>query len=165
MKKLKIIIYILFGALLIGLLVNSIISISGLLFENDILNVGHFTEKDVPFYLKIIAILKLVTLLLFCVGIYYLIKILKMFTQGLYFSNSLEELFRQSGRYLILSGSLGFLLNLTPFIIQDFKYIMYLNFDSKSLYIALTIIGLFFYAFSRIINQGNFLKQENELTI
>jgi hypothetical protein len=165
MKQLQITIYILFGFLLIGLIGNSIISISALLFENDILNIGHFTEKDVPIYLKGIAILKLVTLILFCVGIYYLIKILQILTKGFYFSDSLEKSFRLSGRYFILSGGLGFLLNLAPFFVHEIQYAMYLNFDSKSLYITLTIIGLFFYAFSKIIKQGRTLQQENELTI
>jgi len=165
MNKLRITIYILFSFLLMGLLGNSIISISALLFENDILNIGHFTEKDVPFFLKIIAISKLITLVLFCIGIYYLIKILQILTNGFYFSNSLESLFRASGKYFILSGILGFLLNLTPFIIKEYKYIIYLNFDSKSLYITLTIIGLFFYAFSKIIDEGNSIQQENDLTI
>ena len=165
MKKLQILIYVLFGFLLIALLGNSIISISALIFENDILHIGHFTEKEVPFYLKTIAVLKLVTLVLFCISIYYLIKILQILTRRFYFSDNLEKLFRRSGKYFILSGSLGFLLNLIPFFIREIKYAVYLNFDSKSLYIALIIIGLFFYAFSKIISEGSSLQEDNELTI
>ncbi len=165
MKKLQVTIYILFGFLLLGLILNSIISVSALLLEKDILHLGHFNNSKVPVYLKIISTLKLITLVLFSIGVFYLIKILKLFTNEFYFSERLIHLFRLSGIYLILSGCLGFLLNLTPFIVRELRYMVYLSFDSKSLYIILIIIGLFFFVFSKVIQQGNFIKQENDLTI
>ncbi|WP_338732457.1 DUF2975 domain-containing protein [Mangrovimonas cancribranchiae] len=166
MKALNILIFTLFTILLIALLGNVVLSILGLVFEKDVLHLGHFSSEGVPIYIKLLALVKGCVFLLFCLGVFYLMKILNRLSKSNYFSEKHAQLFKTTGVYFIISGILGFCSSLYPLLFSfDFSHWQYLNFDSKNLYIVLIIVGLFFIVFGRVTAHGYVIKKENDLTI
>lgn len=170
MKKRQIIIYALFVVLVVSLVGNSILSILAIIFNNDVLDYNFNLNEPPSLLIKGITFLKFIGVLLFCLGIFYLLKILNLFTRERYFSNRQVVLFRRSGNYFVISGILGFLCQIVPLLLilnkqLNYAYSIYLNFDSKALYIILVIIGLICITFARVIKEGSDLKIENDLTI
>lgn len=164
MKLLKIAIYILFSILVLWMLGNLVITSIALLFEKDVLHLGHFYNENVPVFLKIIAIVKVFNMLLIAYGLYLLIKILNNFFQLQYFKEQNRSYLMNSGRSIATAGLIGFLLSFAVFFV-DYKYVIYVSYDSRAIYVLLAIIGLIFIGFSEVIKEAEFLKQENDLTI
>lgn len=169
MRFFKNIISGLFLVLVIAILGNIITSTIGLFFNSDVFGIGIYSNQDVSLNIKIIFIAKVTALLIFISSVFVLIRKLKFLAQRDFFNPVLIKNFNISGKLFFLSGAIGFtasmadILNLA--VLKDYGSQVYLNIDSKSLYIMLMILGAFFLLFSKVLNKGNKIQQENDLTI
>lgn len=161
-KNLKNYIYILFSFLLIGVLGNTILTTASLVFEKNMVSLG-YSIQNVPLSIKIIALFKVLSVFLFCFGAFQLVRMLKIKNVKEYLSNNSFTSLNKAGKLLILSGVIHICVNFSFFFI-DFKYKIYIGYDINT-YLLLTIIGLFFVFFSKILIKATEIKQENELTI
>ena len=163
-KSLKLSIYILFSLLIIGLLGNLIISALALLFDINILPISNLFGEETPFSVKLLTVLKLFAAIIFCTGVFFLIKILRMPFFESFFENKAIHYLNISGKLILFSGVLSLCTSLSVLFIK-LRYLIYFNYDSKSLSILSIIIGLIFILFSKVLHRAKELKQENDLTI
>lgn len=162
-------ILVLFIVLVIAILGNIILSTIGIFFNHDIFNTGFYSNNEVSLNIKIIFICKALALLIFIYGVYILVSKLKFLIRRDFFNRHLIQCFLSSGKLFLISGIVGFIVSIVNIlnlvVIKDFGSQTYLNIDSKSLYIMLMILGLFFILFSKVLSKGNQIQQENDLTI
>lgn len=161
---LKLSIYILFTLLIVGVLGNLIISSLALLFDINILPINNLFGEKTPFSVKLLTVLKLLAVIIFCIGVFFLIKILRMRFFESFFENKAIHYLNISGKLIFFSGALSLCTSISIFFIK-LRYLLYFNYDSKSLSILSIIIGLIFILFSKVLNRAKELKQENDLTI
>ena len=81
-----------------------------------------------------------------------------------FFENKAIHYLNISGKLIFFSGALSLCTSISIFFIK-LRYLLYFNYDSKSLSILSIIIGLIFILFSKVLNRAKELKQENDLTI
>lgn len=163
-KTLKKVILFLFGCTLLWFLGDNILIILALLFEKDVLHLGHFRDSNPPFSLKMLVLAKFVAFCIFIYGAYFLIKILLLKNITDYFNNKTSSLLNKAGKLIALSNTITFLLSFAIFFV-DFQYIIYFNADSRYLSLLMIIFGSFLVVFSKVLVEGKKLKQENDLTI
>ncbi len=154
----------LFALILFWFLADNILIVSALLFENDVLYQGHFNNEGTPLFLKLLVGLKILAFGLFLYGAYFLIKILLLKQINDYFSSLTSDYLFNAGKLFIASNLIAFLLSFSIFFI-DVKYFLYFNGDSRYLSLLMVVFGFFLIIFSKVIQKGNTLKQENDLTI
>lgn len=168
MKSIKNAILVLFGVLLIAVLANILLSVFGLFFNMDVLHLGAY-QKESTALIKTIFIVKVIALGLFIYGVFVLVSNLKLVFKGVYFRSDIISCFKRVGSVFCVSGIIGFLASITPMVVMIFtgEFIdhILINIDSKSLYIMLMILGLFFILFSKVLDKGSEIQQENNLTI
>ena len=169
MKLFKNIISGLFLVLVIAIIGNIVFSTIGLFFNHNILNIGVYSSQNVSLHTKLIFIAKAMALLIFIFSVFILISKLKFLVKRDFFNSSLIQSFYKSGKLFVVSGIIGFLASVAEIlnlaILKDYGSQVYLNIDSKSLYIMLMILGAFFLLFSKVLNKGNEIQYENDLTI
>ncbi|GGI56487.1 DUF2975 domain-containing protein [Winogradskyella haliclonae] len=163
-------ILILFLFLVIAIIGNITISAIGLFFNHDVFNTGVYANGyEASLNIKLIFMAKAFALLMFIYSVYILIRNLKFLVRRDFFNNKLVQCFSKSGKLFFFSGIVGFLASICGIlniaIIKDFGSQAYLNIDSKSLYIMLMILGFFLLLFSKVLDKGNEIQQENDLTI
>ena len=141
----------------------------GLFFDKDILHLAYFSSEAPSVNVRTIFVLKAIALSIFMYGVYTLISRINTLSKGDFFNYNLIQSFSKAGKLFCVSGALGIFTSIltvfTTIYLKDFKYINYLNFDSKSQYIMLLILGLFFLLFVKVLRKGSFIKEENDLTI
>lgn len=163
-KVLRKIIIVLFTLTLLWFLGDNIITVLAIVFEKDVLQLGHFNFRNTPLWLKFVMILKTLAFCLFFYASFLLIKILNL-KNIIDFKNKKTSLYlNKAGVFIIISNSISFLLSFT-IIFTNIKYAVYFNYDSKSLNLLMLVFGCFLIIFSKIMNKGLLLKQENDLTI
>ena len=168
MKKFRSIISILFLVLVIAIIGNIVVSSLGLFFDYHLNYMSFYSNKDVSLNIKLIFIFKSIALLVFTLGVFILISKLKFLVRRDFFNPQLIACFNKSGKLFLFSGIIGFLATISSLLIlalKDYSNQFYLNIDSKSLYIMLMILGLFFLLFSKVLSKGNQIQHENDLTI
>ena len=169
MKTIRNLLSFLFLLLTIAIVGNIVISTIGLFLNQDILSLGYYSSDEASLSIQVIFILKAVALLLFVYATFILIRKLHILTNGDFFSPELINCFRKTGFIFCLSGTLGFVVSIASMyvlvVLKDYSNQFYLNFDSKSLYIMLMILGCFFLLFAKVLNKGGQIQQENNLTI
>ena len=169
MKQFKTLILSLFLVLAIAILGNIVLGTLGLFFNYDVFNIGMYSNQNVSLNIKLLFVFKAVALLIFVFGVYILIKDLKFLVRRDFFNSRLIRCFSKSGKLFLASGIIGFFISILAIfntvIFRDYGSQMYLNIDSKSLYIILMILGLFLMLFAKVLNRGSLIQQENELTI
>ena len=137
---LKLSIYILFSLLLFGLLGEVTLTTITFVFGKNTIPLGYSFE-DVPITLKILALIKLISVVLFCIGIFQIIKMLKLKKINDYLSNKSFNSLNISGKYLVISGILKVVLSFSFFVVDN-KYKLYIGYDMNSS-LLIVIIGLF----------------------
>lgn len=169
MKNYTTSILVLFGLLVIAILGNIIISALGLFFNYDIIYTNMLPNNEISLNVKLIFAFKAIALIVFIYGVYVLITKLKYLVRRDFFNEILVRGFYKSGQLFLLAGLVGILTSVASILnlslIRDYSSQFYLNIDSKSLYIMLMILGFILILFSKVLNKGNALQQENDLTI
>ncbi|QOD60086.1 DUF2975 domain-containing protein [Polaribacter haliotis] len=168
MKNIKIfkkIILILFILTLLFFLGDNILVILALLFEKDVLHLGHFNSEGTPIYLKILVIIKFSAFCIFIYGASFLIKILLLKNLTDYFNNNTFLFLFKAGKFIVIANIMAFLLSFSIFFISSPQYYIYFNGDSRYLSLLMIIFGFFLMIFSKVLMEAKELKQENDLTI
>lgn len=152
-----------------------VLATTGILFKIDVLHFGYFYNsgyfKPIPISVKILQLLKLTSFVLFILGVLYLVKILRLFSNEKHFSIEIFRCFNLSGKLFLFSGILGFILYFVPLLLiemeaMDVQYLTFIfGYDTMIFYLLLSIVGLFLILFSDIIKKGNIIQSENDLTI
>lgn len=161
-KNLKQIIYVLCSIFLVSFLANTTLTVLALIFEVNVLPLG-YSINNIPTSVKIIALLKLISTIFFCLGLYHLIAMLKTKKIKEYLSSDSFYSLKKSGNYIIIAGVVQALFSFSFFVVPH-KYKMYIGFDLNAS-LLITIIGVFFVFFSNILVKATEIKQENDLTI
>lgn len=169
MKLFRNITSILFLIWVIAIIGNIITSAIGLFFNHDIFGIGIYSNQDVSLNVKLIFIAKTIALLIFIFSVFILISNLKFLVQRDFFNIKLIRSFYKSGKLFLVSGIIGFIASIVDIlnliVLKNYRSQMYLNIDSKSLYIMLMILGSFFLLFSKVLDKGSQIQYENDLTI
>ncbi|APG66055.1 hypothetical protein LPB136_12050 [Tenacibaculum todarodis] len=119
-----------------------------------------------PFLLWILAFIYVFSYVLFIVGVFYLKKLSKELLKEKYFSNYVIQNSIRTGKMFIVSGCLMILVFLIQFVSRLTNYSLRLAYSTEFIFALFIIaIGLFFLIQGKILNKGNQLKQENDLTI
>lgn len=170
-QKLKIILYVLFGFMLFLMIGNIVFNFSDVVLENDIFRTqnglfqSHREFFRVPVSEKIIAIVSIIGMLSFCIGVFFLVKVLQTRKLSNYFSERIIGHLKISGLYIVFSGSINFFIAIvSPFFLAQ-KMIYPEQKISISLAILSIIIGVFFMLLSKVLVKAQGLKLENDLTI
>lgn len=156
--------FFIFGILLLQVISSIIITTSEVFFNTKILNIGFLSGHNASLLLKIMVVLKLISILLFVLGIYFLTMILRVKSIKEYFNETSNHQFRKAGVYILSSGLLGLFLTLAAYFSSEFAIIFHMNFNNLPFLISM-IIGLFLILFSKILKTAELYKQENDLTI
>ena len=166
MKKIRYSITLLFLALVVSIVGNLVISTLALFFDTYIL---HLQQDQPTVITQSVFLSKALALLIFVYGVFTLISNLKLFTTGDFFNKRLIKTYNKTGSLFLVSGILGFVVSLVSIFCMvkygDFHNQIYLDLDSKGLYILLMILGLFFRLFSAVLKKGKVIQHENDLTI
>ncbi|MFD2567139.1 DUF2975 domain-containing protein [Pseudotenacibaculum haliotis] len=118
-----------------------------------------------PIFVKLIGALSVMGTLSFCVGVFFLIRILTTRTLSEYFSKRVIGYFKTSGVFITLSGVINFSIGITCLILS-INQVAYLNPQTpKTLSVLSIIIGVFFIILSLVLKKAQKLKLENDLTI
>lgn len=163
-KVLKSIAVSLFVMILLWFLLDNFLVILALLFEKDVLHLGHFDGDSPSIFLKVVILIKVIASGLFMYGSSFLIRVMLLKNVMDYFNNKASLFLFKAGKFLIISNIMTFFLNFTAFFINT-KYLIYYSGDSKYLSLLMIVFGLFLMLFSKVLKQGNQIKQENDLTI
>lgn len=166
MKKIRYSITLLFLVLVVSIVGNLVISALALFFDTHVL----YLEPHKPsLATQIVFAVKALVLLIFVYAVFTLIVNLKLFVKGNFFDTRLITTYNKAGSLFLFSGILGLVVSLVSiFLLMNYGDIqnqIYINIDSKGLYILLMILGLFFRLFASVLNKGNVIQQENDLTI
>ncbi|QNK77068.1 DUF2975 domain-containing protein [Winogradskyella sp. PAMC22761] len=166
MKKIRYSIILLFLALVVSIVGNLTISTLALFFDTYIL---HLQQGKPSLATQGVFLAKALALLIFVYGVFTLISNLKIFATGDFFNSKLVTTYHKAGSLFLFSGIIGIVISLISIFFMmnygDIHNQIYLNIDSKGLYILLMILGLFFRLFSAVLKKGNIIQQENDLTI
>ncbi|WP_299382618.1 DUF2975 domain-containing protein [uncultured Lacinutrix sp.] len=169
MKTTRTIITVLFISLAIFNIGDIILCTLGLFFNQDVSSAMLPSAVGVSLNIKLLFIFKAIALLIFISAIFILIRKLGLLIKRDFFNLKLINCFLQSGRVFLISGIIGFITSIFELInfviLKDVYGQDYLNIDSKPLYILLMILGLFLIIFSKALNKGRQIQQENDLTI
>ncbi|WP_271406316.1 DUF2975 domain-containing protein [Tenacibaculum soleae] len=163
-KALKSIAVSLFVIILLWFILDNFLVILALLFEKDVLHLGHFDGDSPSAFLKAVILIKTIASGLFIYGSSFLIRVMLLKNVMDYFNNKVSLFLFKAGKFLIISNVITFFLNFTAFFINT-KYLIYYGGDSKYLSLLMVVFGLFLMIFSKVLKQGNQIKQENDLTI
>ncbi|WBX71532.1 DUF2975 domain-containing protein [Tenacibaculum retecalamus] len=167
MRKLKLfkqITFILFVSILILFLFDNILVALALVFEKDVLHFGHFDNDSPSLFVKTVIVTKSITFSFFMYGASFLIRILLLKNIKDYFNNNTSLFLFKAGKFIALANFVSFFLSFAVFFI-DVKYVVYFGGDSKYLSLLMIVFGLFLMIFSKVLIEGNQIKQENDLTI
>ncbi|QTD39065.1 DUF2975 domain-containing protein [Polaribacter batillariae] len=164
-RILKKIVLILFAATLLWFLGDNILVILALLFEKDVLHLGHFNSVGTPISLKILVIIKFIAFCIFIYGASFLIKILLLKNLTDYFNNKTFLYLFKAGKLIIVANFIAFVLSFSIFFISSPQFYVYFNGDSRYLSLLMIIFGFFLMIFSKVLMEAKELKQENDLTI
>jgi hypothetical protein len=114
-----------------------------------------------------IHILSVVSYVLLLIGIKQLRQAAKHMLKKNIFETKISDFLRKSGKYLILSSVINYLVFLITFIrnltVENKLNIIFDN--NLLLQMMVTAVGLFFLMQSDVIKTANRLKNENDLTI
>ena len=154
----------LFVMILLWFLLDNFLVMLALLFEEDVLHLGHFDGDSPSAFLKVVILIKIIASGLFIYASSFLIRVMLLKNLIDYFNNKVSLFLFKAGKFLIISNVMTFFLNFTAFFINT-KYLIYYNGDSKYLSLLMVVFGLFLMIFSKVLMQGNQIKQENDLTI
>jgi hypothetical protein len=169
MKTFRIIISVLFSLLVLAIISNLLISTLGLFFNIDVLFTGNYFNQSPSLNIKLIFVFKAIALLAFVFGVFVLISKINIVVKRDFFNHKLISCFETSGKLFLSAGILGIITSISEIINQvllnDYSHQVYLNIDSKGLYIMLMILGLFFILFSKVLDRGRMIQTENDLTI
>ena len=169
MKTTRTIITVLFISLAIWNIGSIILSASGLFFNQDVSSAMLPSGIGVSLNIKVLFIFKSLALLVFNLGVFTLISKLGILIKRDFFNLKLINCFLKSGRIFLVSGIIGSITSIFELInfvvLKDYHGQGYLDIDSKLLYILLMILGLFLIIFSKALNKGREIQQENNLTI
>ncbi|MFC4268308.1 DUF2975 domain-containing protein [Polaribacter marinivivus] len=133
--------------------------------ENDITYLGEYSEQNT--FSKLILfvfIIKIVSKIIFFLGGFYLIKILKFEDIQEIFSDKNIFLFKKAGKLFITSSVVGTVVIWLDYFRNGIGNLKGNNDFLYSLYFS-AIVGLFLLIFSKILEKAKELKQENDLTI
>ncbi|MGB1042105.1 MAG: hypothetical protein ACPGU6_01815 [Tenacibaculum sp.] len=164
MKRYKNMTISLFVIVLLLFVLDNFLVILVLLFEKDVLCLGHFDGDSPSILLKVVVLIRTIALGLFTYGSSFLIRIIRLKNITDYFNNKTSLFLFKGGKYIILSNVITFFLNFTAFFINT-KYLVYYRGDSKYLSLLMVVFGLFLMIFSKVLIKGGQMKQENDLTI
>ncbi len=138
------------------------------IMENDLSYINECSSEDITSLIIVTIVIKLISKGLFFIGFYHLIKVLNFETLDGSFSIKKINLFKKSGRLILLSGVIGIFAISIDMLINvfnaTFSTIEQNNDFLYSLYFS-AIVGLFLIVFSKILERASELKKENELTI
>jgi len=139
-----------------------------ILGKNLFLSTAHSPTSDVfsPSVLeKIMAGISIIGMLSFCIGVFFIMKVLKTNTLIDYFSEQIIEDLKKAGLCITLSGVFSFLVS----IIHPFLALQRMIFPEQRISLTLAIlsiiIGIFFMLLSKVLFKARGLKLENDLTI
>lgn len=168
-QKLKIVLYFLFVLLMLVMIRNIVFNFSDVILgKNLFLSPIHYPPTEVfsPSILeKTMAGISIVAMLSFCIGVLFVMKVLKTKTWiGYFAANSIRDL-RMSGLYITISGVLSFVVA----VIHPFLALQRMIFPSQKISFTLAIlsiiIGVFFMLLNKVLMEARGLKLENDLTI
>ena len=163
-NTLKKIVLTIFIIILIWFLADNVLIVLAIIFENDVLHLGHFNNNETPIFLKAITFTKTIAFAVFIYGSSFLIKILLLKNVTDFLNNKTSIYLKKAGVLIIFSNIVSFILSFAIFFI-DVKYFVYFNSDSRYLSLYMIIFGFFLVIFSKVIEKAKDLKQENDLTI
>jgi hypothetical protein len=163
-NTLKKIVLTIFIIILIWFLADNVLIFLAIIFENDVLHLGHFNNNETPIFLKAITFTKTIAFAVFIYGSSFLIKILLLKNVTDFLNNKTSIYLKKAGVLIIFSNIVSFILSFAIFFI-DVKYFVYFNSDSRYLSLYMIIFGFFLVIFSKVIEKAKDLKQENDLTI
>jgi hypothetical protein len=133
--------------------------------EDDLSYLGNSDSYMYPLYWNwIIFLVKFISIIIFMIGVSYLIKTLKIKQISEIFSSEKIKLFRKSGKFFQYSAFAGSLKIWVDVINGTFASLK-LNNDFLFMLYFLMIIGFFLTVFSKVLEVASKLKQENDLTI
>lgn len=168
MKKLlvlRVIIILLFGVLLLQITTNIYIVIADVLFGKGILKLGLLQDKEPTSLLKIMVVIKLISVILFTIGVFLIVKTIRHTKVKEYFEVNSYKNFRNAGILLSFSGVLAILIIIQSFVSLNVEPMIYLDSFNINPHLFSLVLGLFFVFFSLILKQGVNIKKENDLTI
>ncbi|WP_439130595.1 hypothetical protein [Polaribacter sp.] len=132
--------------------------------EEDLTFLGMVIDDSKSIFLWIKFTLKFIANIVFFMGIRFLLKTLNFNTVKKLFDTKKVLLFKKTGQYFLQSAAIGSLIILVDIfdgkfanlkMSTDFIFILYFS----------MIIGFFFFVFSKVLEAGKKLQQENDLTI
>ncbi len=165
-QKLKIVLYFLFALLMLVMIRNIVFNFSDVILgKNLFLSPIHYPSTEVfsPSTLeKAMAGLSIIGMLSFCIGVLFVMKVLKIKKLIDYFStNSIKDL-HIAGLYITISGVLSF----TVAVIYPFLALQRMIFPSQRISFTLAIlsiiIGVFFMLLNKVLIKARGLKLEND---
>ncbi|WP_299063402.1 DUF2975 domain-containing protein [uncultured Polaribacter sp.] len=121
-------------------------------------------EMYSSYWIWIIFLIKFIAILIFIIGVSYLIKTLKIKQINEIFNDEKIKLFHKSGKFFHYSAFVGTFKIWIDVINGTFSGLK-LNNDFLFMLYFLMIIGFFLIIFSKILEKAKEIQQENDLTI
>ena len=164
-KALKKSIRLLYTIFFIGIILIFPIKALFAFMEDDLSYVGILNNNNYSSYwIWTIFLIKFMSILIFIIGVSYLIKTLKIEEINDIFNDDKIKLFRKSGKFFHYSAFVGSLKIWIDVINGTFSSLK-LNNDFLFMLYFLIIIGFFLIIFSKVLEVAKRLQQENDLTI
>lgn len=164
-KALKKSIRLLYTIFFIGIILIFPIKALFAFMEDDLSYVGILNNNNYSSYwIWTIFLIKFMSILIFIIGVSYLIKTLKIEEINDIFNDDKIKLFRKSGKFFHYSAFVGSLKIWIDIINGTFSSLK-LNNDFLFMLYFLIIIGFFLIIFSKVLEVAKRLQQENDLTI
>ena len=164
-KALKKSIILLYTIFFIGIILIFPIKALFAFMEDDLSYVGILNNNNYSSYwIWTIFLIKFMSILIFIIGVSYLIKTLKIEEINDIFNDDKIKLFRKSGKFFHYSAFVGSLKIWIDVINGTFSSLK-LNNDFLFMLYFLIIIGFFLIIFSKALEVAKRLQQENDLTI
>lgn len=164
-KALKKSIILLYTIFFIGIILIFPIKALFAFMEDDLSYVGILNNNNYSSYwIWTIFLIKFMSILIFIIGVSYLIKTLKIEEINDIFNDDKIKLFRKSGKFFHYSAFVGSLKIWIDVINGTFSSLK-LNNDFLFMLYFLIIIGFFLIIFSKVLEVAKRLQQENDLTI
>lgn len=135
--------------------------------EDDLSYLGYSSNEAASKTDIIIISIKGISMTIFYIGCYYLIKVLKFKNLNEVFSIQKIALLKKAGKLIISSAWVGSFTITLSWFQEGFKSIGNIKSNNEFIYFIYfsAIIGLFLFIFSKILKKAVEFKQENDLTI
>lgn len=164
-KGLKKSIRLLYTIFLVGIILIFPIKALFAFMEDDLSYLGiSNSNMYASYWIWTIFLIKFMSILIFIIGVSYLIKTLKIKEINDIFNDDKIKLFRKSGKFFHYSAFVGSLKIWIDIINGTFSSLK-LNNDFLFMLYFLMIIGFFLIIFSKVLEVAKRLQQENDLTI